>query len=223
MTVTVHAVPTAGLAPADIEAWRSIPAAIAADLAGEAGRIDPAIRPLNPPGKQPRLFGRAVTALCAPPDFTAIVHAMDIIGPDEVLMVAAAGNAAFAMLGEIIGGHLRHRGCSGLVCDGAVRDVGTLAGWADFSVFARSVTPRGPVAGGRGAVNLPVSIGGQLVHPGDLVIGDDDGLVVLSPEMARAHIQAARAKQVLETQWIESLASGRSAAETFGLPAPRTE
>ena len=224
MTVTVHALSsTTALTAADIEPWRQIPAAVAADLVGDLGRIDPAIRPLNPPGKQPRLFGRAVTALCAPPDFTAIVHAMDIIGPGDVLMVAAGGNAAFAMLGEIIGGHLRHRGCSGLVCDGAIRDVGTLAGWTDFSVFARSVTPRGPVAGGQGAVNLPVSIGGQMVHPGDLVIGDDDGLVVLSPERTRAHIQAAQAKLVLESQWIESLASGRSAAETFGLPAPRTE
>ena len=217
MTVTIHSVPTSDLTLAEIEPWRAVPVAVAVDLARDIGQIDPAIRPLNPPGKQPPLFGRAVTVLCEPPDFGAVVQALDIVVPGDVLMIAAAGNGDFAMIGEILGGHLRHRGCVGLVCDGAVRDVATLAGWSDFSVFSRFVTPRGPASAERGSINLPVAIGGRLVTPGDLVIGDDDGLVALSPSAVRSRIEDARAKLAREADWIKSLASGRSASETFGL------
>ena len=86
------------------------------------------------------------------------------------------------------------------MCDGAVRDVGTLAGWDDFSVYARWITPRGPSSAERGAVNLPVVIGGRLVTPGDLVIGDDDGLVALAPATIRTRIGDAEAKLAREAE-----------------------
>ena len=205
------------LTPAEVAAWRDVPVAIAVDLGRDMGQIDPDIRPLNPPGRQPRLFGRAVTVVCEPPDFGAVVRAMDIVKPGDVLMIAAGGYREAAMIGEILGGHLRNRGCAGHVCDGAVRDVATLAGWPDFSVFSRFVTPRGPSSAERGALNVPVVIGGRLVTPCDLVIGDDDGLVALSPASVRARIADAQAKLAREAVWIESLASGRSAKDTFGL------
>src|SRR5215468_7955293 len=181
MTVTLHAAPTRDLTAQEIEPWSRVPVAVAVDLGRDVGQIDPAIRPLRPPGQQPRLFGRTVTALCQPPDFGAVLHALDLVEAGDVLVIAAAGHAETAMIGEILGGHLRRRGGSGVVCDGAVRDVGTLAGWEDFSVFTRWITPRGPSSAERGAVNLPVVVGGRLVTPGDLVIGGDDGLVALSP------------------------------------------
>lgn len=217
MTVLVHPTPVPTIDAAAFEAWRAIPVAVAVDLMRGIGQIDPAIRPLNPPGRQPRLFGRAVTVRCEPPDFGAVVRVLDIAGAGDVVMIAAAGNAEVAMIGEILGGHLRQRGCAGLVCDGAIRDVATLAGWPDFSVYTRSVTPRGPNSAERGAVNAPVVIGGQVVNAGDLVIGDDDGTVVLSPGTVRDRIADAEARLTLEAGWIRSLAEGRSAAETFGL------
>ena len=221
MTVAIHPAPHSDLAPAEVEAWRSVPVAIAVDLARDIGQIDPAIRPLSPPGRQPPLFGRAVTVWCEPPDFGAVVHALDIVGPGDVLMIAAAGNREFAMIGEILGGHLRSRGSAGIVCDGAVRDVATLASWPDFSVFARYVTPRGPVSAERGAINLPVVIGGRLVTPGDLVIGDDDGLVALSPAAIRSRISDAKDKQTREAGWIKDLAGDRPARDAFGLKPPK--
>ncbi len=124
MTVTVHSVPAPLLTPEEIEPWRAVPVAVAVDLVPDQ-QIDPLIRPLNPPGKQPRLFGRAVTAQCEPPDFGAVLHALEHAGPGDVLVIAAGGNAQFAMIGEILSGHLRNRGCAGVVCDGAVRDVAT--------------------------------------------------------------------------------------------------
>lgn len=220
MPVTIHRPPHTDLAEADIDRWRGVPVAVAVDL-GRDGQIDPAIRPLLPAGKQPRLFGRAVTVLCEPPDFGAVLHALDLVQSGDVLVVAAGGHAETAMVGEILGGHLRNRGVAGLVCDGAVRDVATLAGWADFSVFARHVTPRGPSSAERGAVNLPVVIGGRLVAPGDLLIGDDDGLAALTPRMVRDRIGDAEAKLAREAEWVASLAAGRSVRDTFGLPPAR--
>ena len=215
MSVTIHAA-ASDLTEAEIAAWRTIPVAVAVDLSPES-QIDPAIRPINPPGRQPRLFGRAVTAACTPPDFGAVVHALEHVGAGEVLLIAAAGDAVTAMIGEILSGHLRNRGAAGVVCDGAVRDVATLSGWTDFAVFSRSITPRGPTSAEHGTINAPVTIGGRRVTPGDLVIGDDDGLVALSPETARAKIRDAEARLTREAGWIESLASGRSVVETFGV------
>jgi regulator of RNase E activity RraA len=216
MTVTIQARPEYILTLKEIEPWRAIPVAIAVDLV-PAAQLDIRIRPINPPSRQARLRGPAVTARCVPPDFGAVLHALDRISPGDVLVIAADGRDDAAMIGEILGGHLRRLGGAGLICDGAIRDVATLAGWNDFSVFTRAVNPRGPTGATAGEVNVPVEIGGRLVSPGDLVIGDDDGLAALSPADVRARLADAEAKIAVEAIWVEALASGRSVAETFGL------
>jgi 4-hydroxy-4-methyl-2-oxoglutarate aldolase len=220
LTVAVHSVPASDLTNAEVERWRGIPVAVAVDVGRAKGQIDPVIRPLLPAGRQPRLFGRAVTALCEPPDFGAVLLAIDRIGAGEVLVIAAQGRAETAMIGEILSGQLRRRGAVGVICDGAIRDVATLAQWADFSVFTRHVTPRGPWSAERGTVNAPVVLGGQRVGPGDLLIGDDDGLVALDADAIRSRIGDAEAKLRLEGEWQASLTAGRSMAETFGLAEP---
>ena len=156
MPVTSHSVVADDLTAAEIERWRAVPVAIAVDLERGRGQIDPALRPLRPAGQQLRLFGRAVTAACEPPDFGAVPLAIDHVGAGEVLVIAAGGHAETAMIGEILGGQLRRRGAAGLVCDGAIRDVGMLAQWTDLPVFARHVTPQGPSSAERGRINAPV-------------------------------------------------------------------
>lgn len=219
MPVTLHT-PAHDLTPPEIARWSAIPVAIAVDLVREAGQIDPALRPLRPlrpAGQQPRLFGPAVTVRCEAPDFGAVLHALDVIEPGQVLVIDAGGYRDAAMIGDILSGHLRAKGAAGLICDGAVRDVGTLGNWTDFPVFSRWINPRGPTGADQGAINLPVTIGGVAVAPGDLMIGDDDGLVVLSPHNARTLIDEADAKLSREAAWIEGLAAGGSAADVFGL------
>lgn len=218
MSITHAAAPPSDLTGEEIARWRGVPVAVAVDLGAPILQPDPAIRPLCPPGRQPRLFGRAVTALCRPPDFGAVLGALGDIGAGQVLVIAAGGHADTAMLGEILGAHLRRLGAAGVVCDGAVRDVGTLAGWPDLPVFARHVTPRGPASAARGAVNATVSIGGAPVRPGDLILGDDDGLAVVPAEAVRGQIAAAEAKLALEAEWEARLAAGTPVAEVFGLP-----
>lgn len=217
MSVTLYSPQPSPLTQTEIARWSSVPVAVAVDLGRDAGQIDPAIRPLRPAGSQPRLFGQAVTVRCEAPDFGAVLHALDVIQRGQVLVIDAAGHRDTAMIGDILSGYLRIKGVAGVVCDGAVRDTGTLGSWDDFPVFSRWITPRGPTGADRGAVNLPVVIGGCLVSPGDLLIGDDDGLVSLSPMVVRNRIADAEAKLAREAGWISGLGSGKSAAEVFGL------
>lgn len=206
---------------AAIERWRQVPVAVAVDVSHAECQIDRSIRPLCPPGQQPRLFGRAVTALCEPPDFGAVLYALDKIKPGDVLVIAAGGHTETAMIGEILGGHLRRLGASGLVCDGAVRDVAELAKWNDLPVFSRAITPRGPTSAERGRVNCSVVVGGRLVSPGDLIIGDDDGLASLDPKSIVKFISDAEGKLAKEAEWQASLAANRTVAETFQLGSPQ--
>jgi 4-hydroxy-4-methyl-2-oxoglutarate aldolase len=220
MSVRVHQIATSKLSPALLERWRKMPVAILADVSKGTCQIDPAIRPLRPPSQQPRLFGRAVTALCQPPDFGAVLRALDVMVAGDVLVIAAQGNRKHAMIGEILGGHLRRLGAAGVICDGAVRDVAELASWNDLSVYSLAITPRGPEGASLGDVNVPVTVGGLTVHPGDVVIGDDDGLAALTPTRAKEFIVDAEAKLVLEAEWQKKLATGHTIAQTFGLDGP---
>lgn len=222
MPVHLHPFPTPDVTQADIDRWRKVPVAVAVDVGVCPGQIDPAIRPLRAPGQQPLLFGQAVTVQCTPPDFGAVLGALDQINAGQVLVIAAGGDRRTAMIGGILSGHLRRKGVVGVVVDGAVRDVATLASWPDFAVFSRSVTPRGPIGADQGAINLTVDIGGCKIAPGDLILGDDDGLVALNPASIRDKIGAAEAKLDREDQWIKGLESGRAAAEVFGLALPKT-
>jgi 4-hydroxy-4-methyl-2-oxoglutarate aldolase len=219
MPVTIHTPPATDLTQAEIARWRHMPTAIAVDLAREAGQIDPEIRPLRPAGLQPRLFGQAVTVRCEAPDFGAVLQALDVIQRGQVLVIDAGGYREAAMIGDILSGHLRAKGVAGVVCDGAVRDTGTLGVWDDFAVYSRWINPRGPSGAERGAINLPVNVGKVSVAPGDLVIGDDDGLVSLTPHNIRALISDAETKLIREADWTRALAAGKTAVEVFGLAA----
>ena len=103
MPITVQNRPVDTLSQVEIDRWITIPVAIAVDVSDAACQIDPAIHAPCPPGRQPRLFGRAVTALCEPPDFGAVLHALDLIQPGDVLVIAANGHGETAMIGETLG------------------------------------------------------------------------------------------------------------------------
>lgn len=217
MPVTLHAAP---LPPApDLSDWAQIPVAVAVDTVPGARQIDPAIRPLRPAGQQPRLMGRAITVECHAPDFGAVLHALDLVGKGDVLVIAARGHRDHAMIGDILSGHLRDKGAAGVIVDGAIRDTATLGRWDDFAAFARHITPRGPTGADLGTVNAPVTFAGTLIHPGDLILGDDDGLVCLPPACWESGLVPARAKLALEERWTDALRTG-TAAQAFALPAP---
>ena len=180
-------------------------------------QIDNRIRPLNTGSASLRLIGPAMTVECSPPDFGAVVHALDHIQTGEVLTISAGGNRDIAMVGEILGGHLREIGCAGIVVDGVVRDIDTLGSRPDFPVFARGVNPRGPSSASKGYVNRTVNLGGCTISSGDLIVGDRDGLAVLPPDVARTRVQDAVDRLAQEKRWIEGLKANRPITEVFGL------
>lgn len=141
------------------------------------GVMDAAIAAAFAP--MPRIFGPAVTVDLAPGDGMMLRAAVELAEPGDVIVANAHGVTARAILGGAVGMHMVHHGVAGLVVDGAVRDIREFRALG-FPVMARAVTPRsGTSAGGYGEVNVPIACGGVVVHPGDLVIGDEEGLVVV--------------------------------------------
>ena len=222
MPTRLHQPSASRLLPAIIEDWRAVPTTIAADLLRGRAHVDPGIRPLRPFGPGARLVGSAVTAWCESADYGPVHHAIAVAEPGDVVVVDAGGRHDAAMIGELLSGAARRKGIAGVIVDGAVRDVGTLAGWADFAVFSRWVTPRGPSSMERGSVNEPIVFGGVPVSPFDLILGDDDGLVIVPRGEAEARLPAALAMVKAEEGWEAALAEGRTTLDVFNVPEVRT-
>lgn len=190
--------------PAIIDALRDIPAALISDnmrrIVGTA-----ALRPYHRSGG---MVGTAVTVRVRRGDNLAIHRAFEYCRPGDVLVVDGGGDVTQALLGEIMSMYAESIGVAGLVLDGAIRDVAAIRE-KDFPVFARGVTHKGPYKAGPGEINVPVSIDGLVIHPGDIVVGDDDGLVAFPQEEAEYLIGKARAQMRKEADTIQSIKEGR--------------
>lgn len=138
-----------------------------------------------------KLVGTAFTVKTRPGDNLAMYHAMPLIQPGHVLVIDGGGDMTNALVGDLMLTYLLQRGCVGLIVDGAVRDVGAFLG-ADFPCYARGASHRGPYKTGPGALNVPVAIAGQVVNPGDIVVGDEDGVVTFPQADAQRLLEAAR-------------------------------
>ncbi|MFJ3055387.1 RraA family protein [Herbaspirillum sp. NPDC087042] len=155
-----------------------------------------------------KLVGTALTVKTRPGDNLLIYKALMMMQPGHVLVVDGGGETSNALVGELIMLYAQQRGCAGFVLDCAVRDTAAFA-QADFPCYARAVSHRGPYKNGPGQINVPVSIDGQVVRPGDIVVGDEDGIVAFPPEQAEALITAARKTAELEDGIRAEIANGR--------------
>jgi 4-hydroxy-4-methyl-2-oxoglutarate aldolase len=168
-----------------IEQFRDIPTCFIADACAGRGSLHHSVKPLDP---AMRFWGTAVTAHCGPKDNLAAMAILDFVAPGDVIMIASGGNDAAAVVGDLWALSAKRLGTAGVVCDGLVRDVtGLLA--SDIPVFARGWCPNAGYRNGPGEINLGVVCGGVHVVPGDIVVGDRDGVVV---------VPLARAQTVLE-------------------------
>jgi RraA family protein len=147
------------------------------DVMRGSGVMDSGLRPAYTPMK--RLFGTAITVDLTPGDGLLLRAAVDAARPGDVIVVNGHGETSRAVLGGVIAMHMVHAGVAGLIVDGAVRDAGEFRE-LDFPVYARAVTPRsGSTSAGWGEVNVPVACGGTVVFPGDVVVGDEEGIAVV--------------------------------------------
>ena len=163
-----------------------------------------ALRPMHRGGT---LCGPALTVRTAPGDNLLIHKAIDLAQPGDVIVVDGGGALDAALIGDIMTSYALTRGVAGFVIDGAVRDTKELA-MRDLPVYARGISPRGPTREGPGEINVAVSIGGTVVHPGDIVVGDADGLVIVPPSQAQSILAAVTNLLAKEKSLLESIARG---------------
>jgi 4-hydroxy-4-methyl-2-oxoglutarate aldolase len=206
------------LSKKQIDGWRPVTSAIAADQLGGRAHVDAQIRPIRPLCGA-KLIGNAVTAWCEPADYGPVHHAIDVAEAGDVIVIAAGGRCDAALIGELLSTAARRKGIAGVVVDGAIRDVATLVQWLDFQVYTRWITSRGPSTMERGMVDGPVIFGGVPVEPRDLVLGDDDGLVIVPNLLVDTRLKACMDRLNAEVGWEEALASGRSTLDVFKVPA----
>lgn len=152
-----------------------------------------------------KMVGTALTVKTRPGDNLYIYKALTMLRPGDVLVVDAQGDTTNAVIGELIKLYALQHGCVGFVVDGAIRDV---ASFKDTPCYARAVVHCGPYKTGPGEINVPVSIGGMIINPGDIVVGDEDGLVAFPQAIAKDVLVKARDHESLEERVKAEIANG---------------
>lgn len=189
--------------PALVERVRSLAVSLISDnmarLSGSVG--------LTPYHRPSALAGTAVTVRTRPGDNLAIHRAFDYCRPGDVLVIDGGGELSQALLGEIMAAYAESIGIAGLVVNGAIRDVGAIR-LKTFPVYARGVTHRGPYKAGPGEINVPVVAGGMVVNPGDVIVGDEDGIVALDQAEAADIASLAEAQARKEADALRSIEAG---------------
>lgn len=173
-------------------------------------------RALRPYHRSGRLLGTAVTVKTRPGDNQTLHRAYELLRPGDVLVVDGGGDLTQALVGEIMMSRARKMGVAGFVIDGAIRDVDAFL-QADFPCYARGVTHRGPYKSGPGEINVPVSVDGMVVMPGDVMVGDADGVVAFDRADATELLALVRQQEEREANALAAIAEGK--VDTFYMNA----
>jgi 4-hydroxy-4-methyl-2-oxoglutarate aldolase len=189
------------------------------EAAGRRGMVDPSIRPAWPGAK---VCGPALTVECPPGDNLMLHQAVSIATPGVVIVAKLGGYLLTGAWGEILTVAAKAKGVTGLIVDGAVRDTEAIAE-QDFPVFSRGLAIGSCTKERLGNLNIPMLFGGVHVKPGDIVIGNADGVVILEQERADEIYEASVKRRQRETQLIADLKSGRTTLDLLGLPGLREE
>lgn len=176
-----------------VEGFRGLPVAVIADEMNRLSCMDARIKPLN---KAP-LLGVAVTVKARAGDNLLLHRALDMAEPRDVIVVDGQGDLSNALAGENMMMWAQQRQLAGVVVDGAMRDVNSIER-LQLPVFAAGIQPKGPYKNGPGEINVPVSCGGIVVYPGDIIVGDDDGVVAIRPVDALEVLRRAKARHQKE-------------------------
>lgn len=186
--------------------FRGIPVPNIADRMNRFYCADPGIKMVNG-GSGLRLAGSALTVHTRADDNLMVHKAIAMAQPGDVIIINASRGMQNALLGGLMSTAAWKRGVAGFVVDGCVRDLDYLRG-LDFPVFARGIAPKGPYHCGPGSVNVPISCGGVIVNPGDIIVGDDDGFVVVPLERAEQILKEAKELLEKETKMINGMLDG---------------
>jgi RraA family protein len=189
-----------------MRAFLQFPTPDISDLLNRLYAVDPAIRVLT--SEHHTICGPALTVKVFPGDNLMVHKSLDILEPGDVIVVDAGGSKLNAVLGDLVSTKARHRKCAGFVIDGLVRDLPSIQELGDFPVFARGTTPIGPLHRGPGEINFPICLGGIVVNPGDLIVGDAAGVVVIPQPIAEELLSRLQSHKEANASYFESVKKG---------------
>lgn len=188
-----------------VQAFADIPVANVSDCMARLTAAGPRLRPMHKGG---RLGGPALTVKCRPGDNLMIHKALDLAQPGDVIVVDAGGDLTNSLFGELMLSYAVTRKIAGIVLNGAVRDIDVIAA-GSFPVYAAGVTHRGPYKDGPGEINVPIALDGMVIQPGDLMLGDADGLLCVPFDDVEPVLAAARDKVALEKTTMANIRAGK--------------
>lgn len=187
-----------------VAAFRELPAANVSDSMQRLAAAGPAIQPMHGDAV---LCGAALTVRCRPGDNLMIHKAIDMAEPGDVIVVDAGGDLSNSLMGELMLVHAIQRGVAGFVLNGAIRDSAAIAE-RGLPVFACGVTHRGPYRTGPGEIGFPIALDGMPIAPGDLILGDADGVVCVPRADASTVLEGARKKKAAEDRQMRDTLAG---------------
>ena len=185
--------------------FKTIAVANISDCMSRASAGGASLRPMHTSGI---LAGPALTVRTRPGDNLMIHKALDLAMPGDVIVVDAGGDLSNALIGEIMVSYAKSKGVAGFVLNGAIRDLDSIAK-GDLPVFAKGVTHRGPYKDGPGEINTMIAIDGMVICPGDLIVGDIDGVLCVPLASIGEIYAAAHAKQMAETITMQQIRDGK--------------
>jgi RraA family protein len=176
------------------------------DCLGRAAAMDSRIKGLSPGMK---LVGPALTVKVPPIDNLMIHKALTLVKPGDVLVIDGGGDHSWALLGFLMVTTAMKLGLAGMIVDGCVRDAAEIRK-SGFPVLAAGINPNGPMKEGPGEINYPVQCGGRIVHPGDIIVADDDGVVVVAQDFAQGVVEKVKAVIVREEKRLAEIDAGET-------------
>ncbi len=187
-----------------VQAFKGLPVANISDGMSRMSAAGPGLRPMHKSGY---LAGPALTVKTRPGDNLLIHKALSLAQPGDVIVVDAGGDLTNSLFGEIMVSMAVKKGVAGVVLNGAIRDAEEI-GEGNFPIYAAGVTHRGPYKDGPGEINVPISLGGMVINPGDLIVGDADGLLCVPYEEADAILTATLKKGEAEKVMLAEISAG---------------